>query len=121
MKKILIVTTLFFFCSCGIQNIPTYNYELKNPVDDFDFEKNSFDLDYDDPKIGHLDVMLVMKEKFFLRITKLKTKKKLIYQFFTYIQHHYFHHMTGTLTHLILLTMILFNYVLKIKHLCLRV
>ena len=50
MKKILIITTLFFFCSCGIQNIPTYNYELKNPVDDFDFEKNSFDLDYNDPK-----------------------------------------------------------------------
>ena len=49
-EKILIITTLFFFCSCGIQNIPTYNYELKNPVDDFDFEKNSFDLDYDDPK-----------------------------------------------------------------------
>ena len=50
MKKILIIIILFFFCSCGIQNIPTYNYELKNPVEDFDFEKNSFDLDYDDPK-----------------------------------------------------------------------
>ena len=78
--------------------------------------KNSFDLDYDDPKIGiRCDVN--DEREILPKITKLKTKKKLIYQFFTYIQHHYFPHKTGMLTHLILLIMILLNYVLKIKHL----